>query len=722
MRSSPDEKRQEMPPLDDRYQVLAELVSREDARTYIARRRDDGIRRREDGAEVLVAVYGAPKGGEGDALSLFAADAQLLRAEGHPALLPIVDAHWVGPDAFAVATPRVMAPTLAELLQRGEKFSNYRIAAILRDLNGLLEWAREHKVVHRAVSPDTLFIEPGTDRVRAMFEVRPLSRSEFPDADDDARTIGALARPMLARAGDPRAPDHVPLMELRPDLPQRLVEAVEALALPKGEGAEPGDVRSFIAAIAMADAILAGEVEAAHMEAVMIEQQRIEREQWNAELAAHEQRIADLEQKLRDERAEMERTIAEERERLATEREELLQATTREREELRAATEKEREELRAATEAEREELRTTTASEREALLAQLAAEREELHRGTEARREELERAAEAERRAMSEERSRTEQDLARRRKETEELVAAQAAAMAAERAALEQEIAARREHFEQELESLHAQLDTELAERELQFEERLAARRAEQASAPGAGAAAGMGAAGMAAAMPLAGDAAGTSSFAAEPASAAHGKPVSPDAPDGAVAGVAGGHRTDADLRAAADARRLELEQRARDEAREVERVAREARTRGGKAAAAREKEVTPAAVPVADGPAMREAAADTRSDDVPRPTGAAGHFLNPAFDPALHPVEGEEVVERGRDSAPVRWALPVAGIALLGVILTSALGIGHDGDRAKVTFDSAAGSIAPNRTAPARRPVAATPVPASGVAPVDSG
>ncbi|MHB0948394.1 MAG: coiled-coil domain-containing protein [Gemmatimonadaceae bacterium] len=687
MRSSQDDKSQDMPSIDDRYDVVAELVSREDAKTYIARRREDGSsRRRDDGAEVLIAVFRKPRGGEGDALSLFAADAQLLRAEGHPSLLPIVDAFWAGPEAFAIATPRVVAPTLAELLERGEKFSNFRIAAILRDLNGLLEWAREHKVVHRALSPDTLFIEPATDKVLALFEVRPLARGEFPGASDDARTIGSLARPMLAKAGNPRAPDHVPLMELRPDLPQRLVEAVEALALPKGEGAEPGDVRSFIAAIAMADAILAGEIEAAHMEAMMIEQQRIEREQWNAELEAHERRIADLEQKLRDERAEMERTLAEERERLAAEREELLQATAKEREELRAATEKEREELRAATEREREELRTTAAAEREALLAQLAAEREELHRTTEARRAELERAAEAERRAMAEERSRTEQELARRRRETEELVAAQAAAMAAERAQLEQEIAARRAHFEQELESLHAQLDTELAERELQFEERLAARRAEQA---------------MQAMQEQATRGALTAAPAADTAT-----PLQP---------------TDADLRAAADARRLELERRARDEAREVERVAREAR-HGGKQAAAREKEVTPAAVPVADSPATRQQASAGAADDVPRPTTSPAQVLNPAFDPTLHPVKGEESEERERDGRVARWALPAAGIALVGVILTSALGIGRDSDRANITVDSAAGSLAPRRSAPAPRPVAVPPLATSGVAPVDSG
>ena len=45
-------------------------------------------------------------------------------------------------------------------LATGDRFSTTRVAAILREVNGLLEWAREHNIVHRTITTDRIYLEP----------------------------------------------------------------------------------------------------------------------------------------------------------------------------------------------------------------------------------------------------------------------------------------------------------------------------------------------------------------------------------------------------------------------------------------------------------------------------------------------------------------------------------------------------------------------------------
>src|SRR4051812_12551967 len=146
---------QALPDLDqltDAYDIVGELAGRDDARTYLARRRDDG-------RDVLIALVSPPRGDAGNALNHLAADANLLGGRPHRSLLPVLDGRWVG-DAFALVLQRTSAPTLAELLhRRDEEFGYARIAAILGEANGVLEWARSQKVVHRAITPETLYVE-----------------------------------------------------------------------------------------------------------------------------------------------------------------------------------------------------------------------------------------------------------------------------------------------------------------------------------------------------------------------------------------------------------------------------------------------------------------------------------------------------------------------------------------------------------------------------------
>ena len=313
------------------YDIIGELDASADSRTYIATRRGDGTKRRDDTTGVLVTVVTTPEGDEANALSHLAADTKLLARTPHRRLMPVLDGRWLGDDAFAVVTQRVTDPSLAQLLASGETFTNPRIAAILREVNGLLEWARDQQIVHRNIPLSTLFLEPKTDRVRVTFAIAPIQRLHRADAHDDARTIATLAMAMLTGEANPQAYEGRTLAELRADLPERLGEATTALLDDKNTGATP-DVAAYLALIGMADPVAAGEAERERIRTDILEEQRAEREKLAAERASFEQTMA-------DERASFERTMAAERAKLEAERLELQKAATRERDELqRAAT------------------------------------------------------------------------------------------------------------------------------------------------------------------------------------------------------------------------------------------------------------------------------------------------------------------------------------------------------------------------------------------------
>src|SRR2546423_914169 len=214
------------------YKILGELAGREDARAYLASRR-------EDDAPVLIAIARTPTDDEGNALSLLAADTNLLATLSHRNLLRVLEGRWIGNDAFAVVLERVEAPTLDELLAR-EELPFPRIAAILREVNGLLEWVREHKIVHRAVTTDTLFVENGSDRVLAAFAISPIPFGRVSPVGVDARTIGTLAKAMLAQHSN---------------VANRVIEQTDALLQLSHTSETVPDIPAYIASIAMADAL-----------------------------------------------------------------------------------------------------------------------------------------------------------------------------------------------------------------------------------------------------------------------------------------------------------------------------------------------------------------------------------------------------------------------------------------------------------------------------------
>ncbi|MES2179139.1 MAG: hypothetical protein V4550_14860 [Gemmatimonadota bacterium] len=353
--------------LESDYEFVGELSGRGSARTFIATRKDNGSKRREDDTRVLVSVISTPNGDEGNALSHLAADTQLLAGLKHRRLIPVIEGRWIGKDAYAIVTQRTTDPSLAERLAGGETFTTPRAAAILREINGLIEWAREHNVVHRGVRPHDIFLEPKTDRVHVSFCAAPISRIQRSDPGEDARTIARLAMVMLTGKVDPQN-DARSINDIRPELPARLGEATATLLDPHST-ATPEDVATYIALIGMADPLFAGEAEADRIRKEVYEEQRVEREKlaaeraefermMAAEKAAFEQRVreelAAFEASMTAERARLEQIMTADRELFAAERAELQRAVAQERVDLvtrRAQLEHEAAEQRAAVEA-----------------------------------------------------------------------------------------------------------------------------------------------------------------------------------------------------------------------------------------------------------------------------------------------------------------------------------------------------------------------------------
>ena len=347
--------------LEDRYEIIGELGGRRDVRTMMARRKDDGV-------DVLVSVFRSPEGDEGNALSHLASDANRLAEHSHPNLVRVHEARWLDDDTLALVTDRVRYPALEELLiRRDEEFSPVRVAMVLRDINSALEWARDQKVVHRHVDASSVFLEPGSDRVLLSFVLRPLPIAEMPGPEHDARTIATLARAMLTRSvADPER-DRLPLGELRPGLPDRLIEQTDALLNPAAEGKAP-DIAEYIATVAMSVSLKRAETECAETTRKLLEEERLAREKIEGERQATERAAA-----------EQARLFQLEREAFAREREGILAELQKQREALereRTALARERAEHQQDREVlvrEREEHRRWADEVERAFAAQTAA-------------------------------------------------------------------------------------------------------------------------------------------------------------------------------------------------------------------------------------------------------------------------------------------------------------------------------------------------------------
>ena len=300
-------------PLETKYQILSELRTGSAVRTYMARSRDDGI-------DVVITVA---QGGENNALAHFASDNQLLSTVSHPAVPRVLDRHWLGED-FAVVRERIRGRSLHELLSADERLTNVQIAAVLQTVHGIMDWARQLGVVHRGVTPKTVFFEEHSERVLVALVPTRMPIEGIPDASADAATIGELAWAMLT--GSPREADaeHASerLGELRPDLPTPVRDEVVRMTQHKNGGDAP-DIAAFIATIAMADALKQGEIEAARLQAEMVEEVRAEREERERALRAREQKNIEDREALADERDRLTAETAAAREKAEAEREQI---------------------------------------------------------------------------------------------------------------------------------------------------------------------------------------------------------------------------------------------------------------------------------------------------------------------------------------------------------------------------------------------------------------
>ncbi len=309
MQEKPD-----LSPLQDTYDIVGEVGGRDHIRSYVGKRK-------EDGRDVLITVVlAAAEVAEGKMIAQFAADANLLATLSHPNVPQVIEGRWIGDDAFALVSDRIQGTTVAQLM-KGERIANPRIADILGDVDGVLEWARGERLAHRGVMPDGITIERGTSKVFVSLSPTDAPKTNRPDARDDARTIGALALAMLT--AKPMTDDHDgTLASMRPDLPQRVIDATEKVAACTMNDEQP-NISAYLASVAMADAIKEGELEVARVDAEFRVQMKAEREKWEAEQLASRLASEALVKKFGEERAEYERRAVKEREQLATARAEI---------------------------------------------------------------------------------------------------------------------------------------------------------------------------------------------------------------------------------------------------------------------------------------------------------------------------------------------------------------------------------------------------------------
>lgn len=178
--------------------------------------------------EVTVTVVRLAADRDPRALECFASDARLLSRLHHPNVLPVIESRWLSEDSFAIVRPQVRGSTLAQLLSEGEDIPVWRVASVVEQVHGALEWARGNGIVNRHISADSVVFQRNNDRVVVALAPSPSGTGALADACDDTRTIGRLACEMLSlgRAIDPFLLD---AGTPRPGLSRRIVERTQSL-------------------------------------------------------------------------------------------------------------------------------------------------------------------------------------------------------------------------------------------------------------------------------------------------------------------------------------------------------------------------------------------------------------------------------------------------------------------------------------------------------------
>jgi uncharacterized protein YecT (DUF1311 family) len=166
--------------LSSDYQILTELYHSGESRTYLARH----LTLNRDVTLTVVRTAG-----DGSYLTAFANDAELLKTQRHPNLVPVIEGRWLDEHTFAVARARVRGSSLEHLIDAVGTMPGPRIDAALREIAGALVFAREAGVTNRFISPQSLVFQQGTGRALIAFEPSRLIA-------DDVQTLRELARRM----------------------------------------------------------------------------------------------------------------------------------------------------------------------------------------------------------------------------------------------------------------------------------------------------------------------------------------------------------------------------------------------------------------------------------------------------------------------------------------------------------------------------------------------
>jgi uncharacterized protein YecT (DUF1311 family) len=229
--------------LESRYEIISEIRGASDSISYLARHRT--INR-----EVTIDVVRAPWGQAASLMMQLQADARRESAMRHPNVVPVLEGRQIARDTFATVRPRVRGATLEDLLSSQEMvdtISPDRLASIFEQLNAALDWGWANGIVHRKVTPAGLVFQQGSGRALFTFEPQ-LDAIDVPtNLADDARTIGRLAWTMLAGFPFGSAGTSF-LAEVRPDLPRRVIDAVDTLSHYSHDGDTP-DIDGFIAVL-----------------------------------------------------------------------------------------------------------------------------------------------------------------------------------------------------------------------------------------------------------------------------------------------------------------------------------------------------------------------------------------------------------------------------------------------------------------------------------------
>ncbi|HYW30199.1 MAG TPA: protein kinase [Gemmatimonas sp.] len=166
--------------LSSRYEFLSELGRGGMGIVYLARERAGG-------RAVAIKLLSASHAANADAALRFAREARTVAGLHHPNIVRTLGIEALDGGAVAIVSEYVDGQTLRGVLHGAGVLPFARAAAVLRDVAAALAHAHEHRIVHRDVKPDNIFIEAATGRaLLSDFGIaRPL------DADTQLTIAGA---------------------------------------------------------------------------------------------------------------------------------------------------------------------------------------------------------------------------------------------------------------------------------------------------------------------------------------------------------------------------------------------------------------------------------------------------------------------------------------------------------------------------------------------------